>query len=216
MDLGRTLEGPDADPNPDVEAEAPALAECTSIDLGRALEGPDATADVEAEAPALAVCTSMDLDRTLEGPDPVADVDAEAPGFSKLRQVERLRLVAPRAEAEVVCAGRTVQGKVVGVRAGVGWGVRTSTIGSCTGAGLRTGAGAGAGTGTAGLTAGAGTRFAGTATGTGGARCAGPSRRPPRSRPTPSCASTLASAAATNRRSSHCGHRHVFHRARQR
>ena len=48
MDLGRTLEGPDADPNLDVEAEAPALAECTSIDLGRALEGPDAIADVEA------------------------------------------------------------------------------------------------------------------------------------------------------------------------
>ena len=146
--------------------------------------------DVEATA-FVDVFLSMDLGRTDVDPDP----DPDALVFVD----------------EAVLTGRAAELEAVGVRAGVGWGRSIPTRGcragaaGCAGAGagLRAGVGGGARTG-----ARTGTRFTG-----GGGTTTGTARRAGASRRTPSCASTLSSAATINRRSSHCGHRHVFHRA---
>ncbi|KAG6379893.1 hypothetical protein JVT61DRAFT_10457 [Boletus reticuloceps] len=232
MDLGRVADGVDADvevfvnldpdANPDVVVDA-ILALHPDSDAILALHpDPDANAVGDAEDDADAV-VDADANATLLDLHPDGDACAAVPVLvgivdapaNLLRQPSSVWFVPSLNGVEAVLAGRTAELEAVGVRAGIARGYRVSALGARgRGATGRAGTGLCAGTGAG---AGAGARFAGMKMGLGaGAGTGGTSRRAPCARPTPSCASTLSSAATISRRSSHCGHGHVFHRARQR
>jgi len=190
-DLGRTKDGVDVDPDRDADALAKG-----DVDV-------DAKGDVDVDAEG-----DADVDAEAEATTSVGVLVGPSAG-TEPRQPSILWFAPSLGRVEAMLTGRPVELEAVGVRAEIGWG-RSITpndgSGGATGpAGRRGSAGAGAslrggrGVRTGGITGVAtGARFAGTGTGTGTARRAGGSRR------APSCASTLSSATANNRCSSHC------------